>query len=198
MESLQMAPELYRWTADQLSALGSRPDFRSEPLLVEASNRHFYRIHARHFETFVVMSSPPDKENNAQFLALAEVFAAHGVGVPAVLAQATEPGYFLLSDLGKRHLADAYESDHRDQALAASIDTLIRIQAVNDSAVPPYDAQRFRDELGIFREWFVERWLAETFPHSDLIEVFELLIDNTQDQLQCCVHRDFHCRNLLF
>ena len=201
MKPHKMAPELARWTSDQLSGLGLRADFRPEPLLVEASNRHFYRIHTRGSHapnTFVVMTSPPDKENNDQFVRLAAVFRAHAVGVPEILAQAETSGYFLLTDLGERHFADVYATDDQDGALAAAVDTLIRIQAVDDPAVPPYEAQRFRDELQIFHEWFVEGWLGEQFPHSDLDPVFEHLVENTQEQQQCCVHRDFHCRNLLY
>ena len=205
-----MPSDLARWTADQLDALGYAPDFRADALLAEASHRHFYRIKASTFRsgaalaspatttTFVVMSSPPEKENNAEFLRLARVFAAHQVGVPDIIAQASDSGYFLLSDLGQQHFSDVYQTDDRDRALAAGIDTLVNIQAIADPALPHYEAQRFRDELQIFREWFVERWLAADFPHHDLDAVFERLIANTQEQTQCCVHRDFHCRNLLF
>jgi aminoglycoside/choline kinase family phosphotransferase len=200
MEPQTMAAELAQWTAERLVELGFSAEFRLEPLLVEASHRHFYRVHGQRStpSTFVVMASPPDKENNNQFVSLARVFANHGVGVPEIIASHTQAGYFLLSDLGELHFADAYESDQREAALAAGIHTLIDIQTINDPAVPPYDAARFRDELNIFRQWFVEGWLAEAFPSDDLDDVFEELIANTQTQVQCCVHRDFHCRNLLF
>lgn len=197
-----MAPQLYRWTADQLGALGYRSDFKPDALLVEASNRYFFRVHARSAGTtgmtLVVMYSPPDKENNDQFVKLAEVFHAHDIGVPEIIAKAMEPGYFLLSDVGAQHFADTYATEHGDQALAAGIDTLIRIQSIGDPAVPRYEAARFRDELHIFREWFVEGWLGEASPPDGLEDVFEGLVANAQDQLQCVVHRDFHCRNLLF
>lgn len=197
-----MPPQLYRWTADQLTGLGYRPGFKPEPLLVEASNRRFFRIRTRTTRqaatSLVVMYSPPEKENNDQFVTLAGVFAANDIGVPRIIAKALEPGYFLLSDLGQRHFLDAYAGADRESALAAGIDTLIRIQSIADPAVPRYEPQRFRDELQIFREWFVEGWLAESFPAEDLDPVFEALVINTQDQLQCVVHRDFHCRNLLY
>jgi len=202
MKSPPMPPQLNRWTADQLAALGYRPGFKPEPLLVEASNRRFFRIHTRASgqaaTTLVVMYSPPEKENNEQFIRLAEVFAANGIGVPQIIAKATEPGFFLLSDLGRQHFADAYAGADRNLALAEGIDTLIRIQAIPSTAVPRYEPQRFRDELQIFRDWFVEGWLAEAFPSHDLEEPFEELVTITQNQLQCVVHRDFHCRNLLF
>ncbi|MFP6835783.1 MAG: phosphotransferase [Pseudomonadales bacterium] len=206
MQPQTMPAELSRWTADQLSSLGYRHDFKPEALLVEASHRYFYRIHARGGEgdersnrpSFVMMRSPPDKENNEQFVRLAKVFADHGIGVPEIIATAPDVGYFLLSDLGGQHFRDAYESPDRDPALAAGINTLIDIQSIDHPAVPKYQAQRFRDELQIFREWFVEGWLAEDFPVIELDDVFEQLVINTQNQPQCCVHRDFHCRNLLY
>lgn len=193
-------PHLATWTADQLARQGCTRSFRCEALLVEASHRHFYRIHAERggVETsFVLMRSPPTKENNSQFVALARVFADHGVNVPTVLGEEPANGFYLVSDLGERHLADAYGTGLQDQALRAAIDTLIRIQTIDDARVPPYEPDRFRDELAIFRIWFIERWLAQSFPHSDLDSVFELLVDNTQRQPQCCVHRDYHSRNLL-
>jgi hypothetical protein len=206
MQPQTMPAELSRWTADQLSGLGYRHDFKPEALLVEASHRYFYRIHARGASgglastrpSFVVMRSPPEKENNEQFVRLAEVFADHGIGVPEIIAKAPDAGYFLLSDLGRRQFRDVYESADQDPALAAGINTLIDIQSISHPAVPNYEAQRFRDELHIFRQWFVEGWLVEDFPADELDDVFEQLVTNTQDQLQCCVHRDFHCRNLLY
>jgi N-acetylmuramate 1-kinase len=43
----------------------------------------------------------------------------------------------------------------------------------------------------------VEGLLAETPDPAVTGDVFGLLVENTQAQPQCCVHRDWHCRNLL-
>ncbi len=202
MESRTIPTELAQWVAGELARLDLDPAFTSQALLVEASYRCFYRIRTRRrggeAVSLVAMDSPPDRENNRQFVTLARVFAAHGVGVPHILAADLTDGFLLMTDLGDRHFADVYGTDEGDRALAAGIDTLIRIQTVDDPAVPPYTAQRFRDELSIFREWFVERWLGEPFPAEDLAGIPEVLVACAQAQLQVCVHRDFHSRNLLF
>ena len=169
-----------------------------EPLQVEASHRRFYRIRTSDDAgpSAVAMSSPPALENNAQFEALAKTFARFGVGVPKILASDGEAGWYLMTDLGAMHLEDVYGSPQADAAMELAIDTLLKIQTVDDE-LPPYTTQRFADELDIFRQWFVEAWLQISFPADLLAGLFAELVANTQDQLQCCVHRDFHCRNLL-
>jgi aminoglycoside/choline kinase family phosphotransferase len=192
-------PELRHWISQQLAALGRPSDFDVEPLKVEASHRRFYRVRPRETAepTQVVMSSPPDLEHNEQFELLASIFSKFGVGVPRIMASDRAAGWYLMTDLGSVHLEDVYGSPQADAAMDLALDTLLRIQAVNDLNLQPYTPGRFRDELDIFRRWFVEDWLQVPFPAGDLTPVFEALVAMTQDQPQCCVHRDFHCRNLL-
>jgi len=192
-----------RWISAALERLGCANTFAQQPLKVEASFRHFYRVspHGRGVLSgisYVAMHSPPKHENNAQFTKLAEVFHSYDIPVPAICAADASRGYFLLTDLGTRHLIDAYAEHDADAALTAAIETLVRIQAVRHPAITPYEIERFRDELEIFREWFVEGLLSVPFPGSQLYPAFDALIEATQDQPQCCVHRDYHCRNLLY
>jgi aminoglycoside/choline kinase family phosphotransferase len=148
-------------------------------------------------QSLVLMQSPPAMENNRQFKRLAALFARHRVGVPRIFARDEDAGLFVLSDLGSRHLEDVYASGGAAAALPSALETLHRIQQISDPAVPDYTEQRFRDELGIFAEWFVEALLEQPFPADRLGSALERLIDNTREQVRCCVHRDFHCRNLL-
>ncbi|MCZ6642601.1 MAG: phosphotransferase [Gammaproteobacteria bacterium] len=198
-----------RWISAALEELGCSNAFEQQPLEVEASFRRFYRVspHTHGISSdesyvarrsYVAMHSPPEQENNIQFARLAEVFADHGVGVPTICASNEPLGYFLLTDLGTRDLRRAYADHDREAALTAAINTLVVIQAVRHEAIPPYEVTRFREELEIFREWFVEGLLALQFPRSQLYSAFAALIQVTQDQPQCCVHRDFHCKNLLY
>lgn len=192
-------PSLGQWLERQLSRRGQSTHFQVEPLNVEASHRRFYRINSNDDAdaSLVAMSSPPALENNVQFETLASVFARFGVSVPQIIASDPAAGWYLLTDLGSQHLEDVYGSPQAEAALDLAIDTLLKIQGIDDPAVQPYTPQRFHDELEIFHEWFVEAWLQMDFPTSDLAGVFADLVANTQRQQQCCVHRDFHCRNLL-
>ncbi len=165
-----------------------------ETLVAEASHRHFYRITAGP-RSFVVMDSPPDKEQNEQFRIMQKLFTQHGVPVPQILAE-DERGFFLLTDLGQQHFVDAYTTGAVDACLQIAIDQLVNIQNVKDAAIPPYTGTRLRDELGIFTEWFVESFLEAQTP-DDFTTTSDLLVANALDQPQCCIHRDYHCRNLL-
>lgn len=193
------------------AALGLDTGARWTALPVEASNRRFYRVHRVHRVhrvgagtperapgSWILMTSPPALERNAQFVELARVFGRRGIGVPAILAEEPDAGWFVLEDLGTRHLADVYPTPERDAALAGALDTLLALQTVDDPAIEPYTRERFADELGIFRTWFAEGLLEVAWPESLAAETFDRLIEATQAQPRCCVHRDFHCRNLMY
>ncbi|MEZ5552669.1 MAG: phosphotransferase [Pseudomonadales bacterium] len=175
------------------------------PLKAEASFRSFFRVlvsadqdaGAAQASGRVLMVSPPEKENNAQFKALIPVFLQAGVRVPALSASRDESGWFLLEDLGDRDLQHAYAGVERAPAIQAALATLARIQTIRDPLLAPYTRSRFRDELGIFREWFLQRLLQIRLPRQ-LEATMDVLAAQPSTQPQCCVHRDYHCRNLLY
>lgn len=194
-----MDQALRQWAEASLGLVdGSLEALRWHPLRVEASHRRFYRVSLPGSDaaTWVVMSSPPELENNGQFVTLAELFRRHGIGVPALLDSDQARGFFLLTDLGDTHFEDVYANAGPDAVLPAALATLHRLQGIRDDRIPPYTRQRFEDELDIYRDWFLGR-LVGIGPPPALAGVFERLVEATQAQPACCVHRDFHCRNLL-
>lgn len=202
-----MEETLRRWSEAALAGLPADPPAagpgaaRWVPLRVEASQRRFYRVYwrpdpQRGEQSFVVMSSPPALENNAQFVALAAVFARHGVRVPRLWAMDEARGYFLLSDLGEVHFADVYQGPGPETVMPAALATLLRLQRVIDPGIPPYTRARFVDEISLYEQWFLGG-LLDTAAPAGLAGALERLIEATQAQPRCCVHRDFHSRNLL-
>lgn len=188
-----MDDDLANWVAASVGA----PIERVAPLRVEASHRRFYRIWmAQSPSSAVVMASPPELERNDAFVAMQRLFSGARLPVPEIIAMDRESGYFLLSDLGERHLEDAYGGPGERHALELAIANLVRIQGIETQAVAPYEESRLRDELGIFSEWFLGRWLGEALDPGAR-SAFEALIDNALGQPQCLIHRDYHCRNLL-
>ena len=188
-----MDDDLANWVAASVGA----PIERVVPLRVEASHRRFYRIWmARSPSSAVVMASPPELERNDAFVAMQRLFSGARLPVPEIVAMDRESGYFMLSDLGEQHLEDAYGGPGERQALELAIANLVRIQEIETQAVARYEESRLRDELGIFSEWFLGRWLGEALDPGAQ-SAFEALIDNALGQPQCLIHRDYHCRNLL-
>jgi N-acetylmuramate 1-kinase len=192
-----MEHALRQWTEARLAELEA-PLVAWQALPVEASHRRFFRVDVGAPPgSYVVMSSPPELERNDAFEHLARCFAAAGIGVPRIHAIDRERGLVLLSDLGERHFIDAYRDPGIATVLPAAIDTLIRLQKVQDAEIAPYTRQRFEDELGIYREWFLGALLEQ--PRANVLDdMFARLVAATEAQPRCCVHRDFHCRNLLY
>ena len=194
------------WSEAILRTAGVGDPVTWTALPVEASHRRFHRARFHRaipmefasVTSVILMTSPPALEQNSQFLHLAGVFRRAGLGVPAVLAVEEREGWFLLEDLGTRHFADLYGTGTEDAALAAALESLLALQRVSDPAIGPYTAERLGTELGIFTEWFAGRGLGVTLTASVTDSVYPLLVENALEQPQCCVHRDWHCRNLLY
>ncbi len=161
---------------------------------MEASHRHFYRLRCPAL-TAVLMLSPPELEDNERFVTLAEIFRYNGLPVPMLLASDLEAGWFLLEDLGDVHLEDTYASPEREEALASAVATLAELGRVTAPAIEPYTPARFAMELDIFTQWLADKALGLEI---EAAAEFDLLIAATQAQPQACVHRDYHCRNLLW
>lgn len=181
--------QLETWCEAQLGPISA-----FEVLPVEASTRRFYRVRTRE-GSHVAMDAPPATENNTQFRRLSGVFRDHGVPVPEVVAF-DERGFLLVTDFGDRLFSAVYAQGGEEGALELAIEALVRIQTVPAEAVPPYTAQRFRDELEIFTEWLVGS-LLDSRPPPFLADVWRALVDATQAQPTVTVHRDYHSRNLL-
>lgn len=166
-------------------------------LPTEASFRSFYRVESD-AGSHVAMYAPPEHENTRQFVKIAELFSREGIGVPDLHAFDLDLGFVLMEDLGDELLESAYARGQSTPAVELALRTLVTIQSTRDAegSVPPYEEQRFHMELGIFSEWFLQG-LLKTPPPTWYASLSEQLVASALSQPRCCIHRDFHCRNLL-
>jgi len=184
------------WCSEILSQLGHSLQGQ-ELLKAEASHRTFYRLYTN-TSTFVFMISPPSLENNAQFVNLSQVFTQHHIPVPKVLEHTPEMGHILMTDVGNKHFEDIYDTETEPLAINNAIDTLTDIQNITHDGIPDYTVQRLEEEMTIFDEWIIKEMLNSTYIAASETKSSRILVDQTQEQDQVCVHRDYHCRNLLF
>jgi aminoglycoside/choline kinase family phosphotransferase len=182
---------LESWVDGVLAATGERVERDWQAVVGDASFRHFHRVHTR-TRTLIAMDAPPTTENNAQFVRLATIFRDAGVRVPEVVASDIEQGFLLVSDLGELMYSTVYGTDEHDLAIDAALDTMIAIARVGAAhgAVPPYTSQRFRDELELFRVWFLDGLLHRSLTKAErglLDDVWRELIDCVYGQSKLCV-----------
>ena len=91
-----------------LASLQTRFALRPESLRLasaDASFRRYLRIDTEggaHGESLIIMDAPPDKENSAPFVQVAQLLHDAGIRAPEVMDWQEAQGFLLLNDLGAR------------------------------------------------------------------------------------------------
>jgi aminoglycoside/choline kinase family phosphotransferase len=169
----------------------------------DASFRRYVRVR-RGTDTYIVMDAGPVPEGARTFVAFARAFRDVGLNVPDVLEADFESGFLLLTDLGVRTYLQVLDADNANRLYGDAIGALIVLQArglsVEGQAPPPYDRDLLLREMGLFRQWLLESYLAVSLDdqeHAQLQGIFGLLADAALEQPRVSVHRDYHSRNLM-
>ena len=193
--------ELLNWALSTLApgAKGPRPGLAV--VAGDASNRRYYRTRIGG-SSYILVDAPPATEKNQAFLAVREVLAQAGIGVPALHAADLDRGYLALEDLGDRLLLAGLQAGAADEPYRDAMELLLQIAAIDTTSValPEYDEALLREELGRFPAWFVDALLGQSLAGDEeklLAATFDKLVASALEQPRVLVHRDFHSRNLM-
>ncbi|MDP1682533.1 MAG: phosphotransferase [Burkholderiales bacterium] len=175
-------------------------DFSLAPASSDASFRRYFRVSLSD-RTLIVMDAPPEHENCAPFIHVAQLFLAAGVHVPENLAQDLQQGFLLLSDLGADTYLDQLNEQNADPLYRAANEALIKIQlASKPNELPLYDEALLLREMRLFPDWYIAKHLNLTLTSSQtetLEQAFKSILKNVLAQPRVYVHRDYHSRNLM-
>jgi aminoglycoside/choline kinase family phosphotransferase len=190
---------LSRWVFDDLGFAGSL----IAPASADASFRRYFRL-SRGADSYIIMDAPPDKEDSAPFVKVAQLLAALDLNVPLILARDLERGFLLLSDLGSRQYLDELPAPGAaDRLYSDALAAVLRMQtapAQTCEDLPPYDRALLLREMQLLPEWFLRCHLGlsiDAASHAMLETLFTSLSDAALEQPVAFVHRDYHSRNLL-
>lgn len=201
--------KLKHWLSQQLS----QEDFGLEPLQGDASFRRYYRLNMSN-KNYIAVDAPPETENSKAFVSISQAFGEMGLYVPKVLAHDLERGFLLLTDLGDDVLFQVLNEKRKknninqiDSYYRKSFAELAKIQQCKID-LPHFDYSFMSNELNLFQTWFLEKHLKLDLSHSKpdaksksiqkiLKNSFEILLESAVSQPQCCIHRDYHSRNLM-
>lgn len=169
---------------------------------------------AKHL-SLVVMDAPPEHENCAPFVQIAQALRDDGVHTPWIVAQDLSAGFLLLEDCGSQTYLDAlapfgglipFDTPALDLVRALFDDAIAALIALQKSPnlrqanLPLYDQALLRRELELFPEWYVKHHLKRELSAAEQQvwqEGTDFLIQNILRQPQVPVHRDFTVRNLM-
>ena len=188
---------LAAWLRDTLATSA----LRIEPASEDASFRRYFRVRAGS-RTWVAMDAPPPMEDCRPFVSVLNLLRDAGVHAPALHAADMARGFLLLDDLGSRCYLDVIDEGNADFLYADAFEALLDMQCrIGHGQVPPYDERRLRDELDLFRQWFLLRHLGIELDGAlslALDETFHVLIRVCTEQPRVFVHCDYHSRNLMY
>lgn len=172
----------------------------------DASFRRYFRAETGRVQgpsSVIAVDSPPEKENNEDFIRIARCLVDHGFNAPEVMAVDVSRGFMLLSDLGDRLLLPELNSLSVEKHYAVAMETLRALQSQlkpGELPLPSYDHTRLMGEMALFSDWFIPRYLDYTLAAEQeavLLHGYALLAQSALAQPQVFVHRDYHARNIM-
>ena len=175
-------------------------NYELSTITADASFRKYYRLHVGK-EHFVIMDASADKESIYPFIDISIRLLKSKVEIPRILAQNLEEGYLLLTDLGRRHLADMLSPMSVELLYMKAISEIVKIQTISTHGLDVYDRDFLLFEMSLMQEWYLKQHLKVT-----LNEIDQSVLDNTlylissvvlSQPQNLFVHRDFHSRNIM-
>ena len=97
------------WVSDVLDS----ENFTITPASSDASFRRYFRVRQGD-STWIVMDAPPEQEDTRPFLKVGQFLASQSLHVPDIIAQNSEMGFLLLSDLGSQPYLDILNNHSAD------------------------------------------------------------------------------------
>jgi aminoglycoside/choline kinase family phosphotransferase len=171
-----------------------------QPASADASFRQYFRVTNKlENKSYIIMDAPPEKENCHPFIQVTDLIRGVQVNAPEIIALNMKQGFLMLDDLGNRPYLDFLNEDTAEDLYIDAIDALVKMQTI-DAILPKYNARLLQIEMNLFETWYLNRHLDIQLNKSQqesLSSVFNILIDNAQQQPQVFVHRDYHSRNLM-
>lgn len=192
----QRARQRLEWARERLA-----DDTASiERASVDAGFRSYWRVSGRG-GSHIVMDAPPGLEDPRPWLRMRELLLAHGLRVPALLAQDLDAGFLLLEDLGAPTLARILDEHNADAWFERAMTQLVRLQSIPvPDGFGEFGEALLQRDAGLFDEWFLQRHLGLQLDCGE-VECLQLvqrrLMDNALGQAQLMAHRDFMPRNLM-
>ena len=194
---------LKRWAIETLDS----SQIEINPINSDASFRNYYRVSDHSGTTYVIMDSPPDKENNEQFIFTSELLTKMEIPSTVVYAKDLSMGFFILSDLGPATLLDRNMDTRiktkREKLYTEAINILLLIQKNGNNFVdqlPVYDLELLETEMNLFLDWYCIKELgisAAQLNEFNLGKCFKYLSESALKQVQVFAHRDYHSRNIM-
>lgn len=199
-----MSTEAILRTARQYLEVDPTVPITLEPIKRGASGRTIARVKSPIHEPFIGIHWTEEREDNAQFLPVAQFLKQARLRVPAVLYdKAAKHRVVLVEDLGDTDLHSLKETPFTGRlplyrSAFEQIDRLFYAKPPKDFALmPPFDAALYRWEQEYFFEHLVEDHLGLDAAALRSHPAFSEMAERLGTGARHLVHRDFQSQNLM-
>jgi N-acetylmuramate 1-kinase len=176
-------------------------DYKITKLAGDASHRSYYRLTTLN-DTKIIMDSPPNKLSLNPFIEISKILSTEDFSTPTIHAHDLENGFLLLDDFGDKLFLQSVASTDTDILYKEALSVLAKMQTCsnNGHGLPVFDKEYMQQELALFKEWFIEKYLGITLDKNELEIVsntFNWLTSEISSQPKSFVHKDYHSRNIM-
>ena len=201
MDSTQRDKFIEAWVGQSIDS----SIFSIKPVHSDASFRSFLRVYDDKQKSYILMDSPPEKEDNEQFVIISGMLIKMGIPSPRIIKKDLQAGLLLLTDLGQQTLLNKNISTPKElnRFYGEAINILVSIQTNGiafQKQLPKYNSVLLHSEMDLFSEWYCRKELAvdsKTLKEFNFQELFKILSARALEQKQVFVHRDYHSRNII-
>ena len=147
----------------------------------------------------IAVDAPPETQKNHEYEVIDEAILKAGLCVPKIYHRDLQQGFMVLEDLGDKTFQSALTSCSMEYLYLKACDLLMPMSTVEIDLLN-FDRNFIDMELGIFKEWMLEKTLHLSLAADELMKLnscFDYIKDRLQECEQIPMHRDFHCRNLM-
>ncbi len=182
---------LREWLGDQWSA---------EPLTGDASARRYFRLTGPGGEQTILAWYPPSLEGQADLFVRAWNSIREYAPVPRIHRASSRA--VLQQDIGNITLTETAAADPARGArlYGRAVDLLIDLQKAPAEAAtihPPFDRSKFRDELQMTVDFYVDQLLGRIGTgREELNRLFDALAERLTTHPYVLCHRDYHGENI--
>ena len=192
---------------DQFLKTAGLNDFERIKIPGDASFRHYEKIIAGK-DSYILMDSPPDKEDVKPFIKIDEILLDLELSAPKIFEQDVENGFLLLENFGDKKFNKLFnENPEREEELyKLAIDALDKIydqrKILKNYDILPYTREKLLAEAMLFIDWYMVLFHRIEGDKKDrLAQKYTNIINNVLDKLKLpndvMVLRDYHADNLM-
>jgi aminoglycoside/choline kinase family phosphotransferase len=198
-----MSTEAILSTARQFLEVDPTTPITMIPIKRGASGRTIARVKTPVHDDFIGIYWTDEREDNAQFVPIAEFLKEAKFNVPEILYDRSQHNVALIEDLGDVDLHSMKDEPFKKRlpfyrSALEQVDRLFFTKVPKDlELMPPFDADLYRWEQKYFFDYFIEDFLKESPVALEKNEAFVEMAEALGATHKHLVHRDFQSQNLM-